>query len=141
MRSKVPPQVCSTSSGWAAMARTSRFMEISRLPVQILPAGISLLWAHQIHEQNAGDKSADVGEKCRPSLRHLGAGEALETAEELDGEPVDQHYPGGYVEGGDEEQDECQRADPRVGELDHICSHHSGDRAARTHHGYPRKGI
>ena len=59
MRISVPPQVCSISSGCAAMARTSRL--IDRDPNAARSAG-----AFQNVDQNdSGDEAADVREECR----------------------------------------------------------------------------
>ena len=65
----------------------------------------------------------------------VGIADGAHAVEELDEEPEDQPEPGGNVDRGDEKEDEPERMDARVGELDQVGAHHAGDGAAGADHG------
>src|SRR5579871_4368351 len=97
MRISVPPQVCSTSSGCAAMARISTGFSI---PAEgeltgwnILVAGVSVLLPRGRHDgdqKNSREKSADVREPGDVAARSLRVTNRSDAVKELNGEPIKQ---------------------------------------------------
>src|SRR5260370_305126 len=93
MRISVPPQVCSTSSGWAAIARMS-----SGFPAPadarstswniLLPLGVTLAGGHQHNQRHAGQEAADVREPCHVAARSLRIADRTHAAGKLDSKPV-----------------------------------------------------
>src|SRR5260370_25083278 len=116
MRSRVPPQVCSTSSGWAAMARMSSgrsMLAEVKLSCQrivcyrgsAIPALKTLSYGQQRYQRHAGDKTANVREPRDAALLRLGRiTDRADSAVELDQEPVDQQKRSGNAHGRDENE-------------------------------------
>src|SRR5579871_4309933 len=102
MRINVPPQVCSTSSGWAAIARmSSGFSKPS--DARLTGANISLPLLvvarpprrQQQNETHPDQESADVREPCHAAAGSAGVRHRTNAAEKLDGEPIQQKECGG----------------------------------------------
>src|ERR1700686_3901725 len=95
MRTSVPPQVCSTSSGCAAMARISSGFSIAADPVftschiSSVPTAVARFGGQQKNQTHPGQKTADVREVSHiAALPGLRIGDGAEAAEKLDREPI-----------------------------------------------------
>src|SRR5690348_8119902 len=115
MRSSVPPQVCSISSGCAAIASRS----IICLPVDVSSRKIALARTHQLDKQHSGDEPADMSEPRHPLIAHVRMCDRTRAAKELGDEPVHQNERGRDIHHGDEEV-ENQRMNVRSWKLDQI---------------------
>src|ERR1700722_19260894 len=111
MRIRVPPQVCSTSSGCAAMARMSSGFSMAADPVSIschmliAPGPGALHARHQHDEQPAGGEPAHVRAPRHAAVRHLRITHRADATEELNGEPIKEQEERGNVDGGNENED------------------------------------
>src|SRR5437868_11177668 len=149
MRISVPPQVCSTSSGWAAIARMSSGFSTPAdarstswnisLPLRIL--WTALARGHQQNQTHPRQESADVREPGHVATGSLRIPNGTHAAEKLDRKPVQKQKRGRDVHGCDENNDRHQSHYPCARKLDQVSAHHSGDGAACAHGGHGGRSI
>src|SRR5437588_4496995 len=130
---RVPPQVCSTSSGCAARASTSSARRFSNgslgscMPLSVRRIAIArAVPGEDPNEQNAGEETADMREPGY-ALGLSNARQRTESAQDLQKEPIEEHEGGGYIDCSDENNNEDERNDPDAGIEDEKSAHHAGD--------------
>src|ERR1700685_2809069 len=109
MRISVPPQVCSTSSGWAAIASTSSGRRFSNGSLGSCWSCISAdqpriagsIAGEQADRQQTEEESANMGEPRNTACIGRDRAESAQPAQQLYGEPIQQHQRGGQFDGGD----------------------------------------